>query len=118
MLPSQPDSGTPPGPSTAMGPLTLIPLRKVLQAAFLALPCTQDQAVQQATPSGASVLPLDLPFAQMSGLQMGISMPPLVEPSQPPQGDSAAQPAAWVALTAHGADTKSSITGSGTDLQG
>ncbi len=95
MLPSPSDSGPPLGPSTAMGLLHLIPpLRKVLPTAFLAAPCAQDQAAQQAAPQGAPVLLLEQSFAQATGLKMGISMPPLVGSGLPSRGGSATRPAA------------------------
>ncbi len=117
-LPTRPSFGASLSPSMTMGPPKLIPLQKVQLAANLALLRTQDQAAQQAMPSGVLVLPLGSAFAQANGLQMGISMPPPVGPSQSPQGDSATQPAVQAAPTVHGADMESSqsLAGSASDL--
>ncbi len=117
VLPSPSDSGPPLSPSTAMGPLRLIPMRKMLQMAVLVPPRVQDQAAQQAAPQGPLVPPLEQPFAQLSGLYMGISMPPPVGPGPPSQGGSAAQLAVQAAPTAQGTDAEL-VAGSTGDLRG
>ncbi len=113
MLPSPSDSGPSPGPSTAMGPLRLILLPKVLQTAFLAAPRAQDQAAQQAAPQGAPVPPLEQPFTQLTGLKMGISMPPPVGSGPPSWGGLATRPAVQ---TAWGTDAES-VAGSAGELR-
>ncbi len=90
MLPHLPDHSPPPGPSGAMGPLRIPPLRK---GPLLAPPHIQDQAAQQAAPQGALVPLLEQSFTHLTGLKMGILMPLSVGPSLPSQGGWAAQPA-------------------------
>ncbi len=72
----------------------------------------QSQPARQAVPPGAPVPLLEQPFANLTGLKMGISMLALVGPSPLPQGGWAAQ---LVAQAGRGMDTKS-VAGSAGDL--
>ncbi len=87
ILPLQTDISLPSGPSASMGPLSH---PAPCKGQFFQ-PCTQSQPARLAMPLGVL---LEKPFADLTGLAMGISMPPLILGTSPPHHQSgwAAQP--------------------------
>ncbi len=110
VLPPPFSTGPLSGPSGTMGPPKLIPL--LCKGPLLPSPSVKGQAAKQAMPLGVLVPPLEQPFADYAGLNMGISMPPPVGPSPPPESGWAMQPAAQAC---RGIDADS-VTGSAGEM--